>query len=116
MSAFSDLLAATAFAAAVLGVLAFLRRLTRSATAPRFLENPAVTGLLALVSTIVIVAAMHSLGLALMPITGSIGWTLIAVVAGFAVLWSVIRVIVPLRDAMPVAGQAITGAPVAPLA
>lgn len=106
MTSVTYLIEAVAFSTAVVLAFAVLRRIMRAEVVPKFLDNNVVAYGIALLFTTLLSMSMLALGYVLVPQTGATYAFIITMVTHIA-LWAVLRLIVPVRAALPISSGVV---------
>lgn len=110
MISVTNLVEAAAFSTAVVLAFAVIRRIMRAEVVPKFLDNSAAAYVIALSFTMLLSASMLGMGYVLVPLTGATYAFIITMILHFA-LWAVLRLIVPVRAALPIVSHVENIAP-----
>lgn len=98
---------ALAFTSGLLLCFAFLRRIMRSPTPPKFLDNTIAGFGMALILTVVFMMSLMFMGFSLFPVIGSVALSAVTAMAAHLIIWTVMRLLVPLHEQANVVGHSI---------
>ena len=107
MNAFIGLFDAVAVAAGLLLVFAFLRRVMRSPKPPAMMDSTIFSFALALLLTLAMMLSLMFLGFKVFPFVGSVAMAGMLTLALHLIMWSGVRLIVPLHHEAVVVGHSI---------
>ena len=110
MALLAELGAALALSSAVVLAFAVLRSLMRAEPVPRLLDSTILAFAFSLVFTMLIMVSMIVMSHAMQGLTNSATYSFFLTLFAHIAIWSVARLIVPARAALPMAGTGAVAA------